>query len=90
MKKALIIGAAISGIGAARLLNKYGYRVYLTDAKEIKERKERLARNPRTGESVKVDAGIKPVFEASRELTKLLNDVVSDVIPEEMTTRTDG
>ena len=40
MKKALIIGAAISGIGAARLLNKYGYRVYLTDAKEIKERKE--------------------------------------------------
>ena len=57
---------------------------------KIKERKERLARNPRTGESVKVDAGIKPFFEASRELTKLLNDVVSDVIPEEMTTRTDG
>ena len=57
---------------------------------KIKERKERLARNPRTGESVKVDAGIKPVFEDSRELTKLLNDVVSDVIPEEMTTRTDG
>lgn len=57
---------------------------------KIKERKERTARNPRTGAMVKVDAGIKPVFEASRELTKLLNDVVSDAVPEEAPTHTDG
>lgn len=49
---------------------------------KIKKRKERAARNPRTGESVVVGAGIKPVFEASRELTKLLNDGVPEVCPE--------
>lgn len=57
---------------------------------KIKERRERTARNPRTGESVKVDAGIKPVFEASRELTKLLNEVVSEAVAEETPTHTDG
>ncbi len=37
---------------------------------KIKERKARKARNPKTGEDVIVKAGIKPVFEASRELKK--------------------
>ncbi|MBQ1506215.1 MAG: UDP-N-acetylmuramoyl-L-alanine--D-glutamate ligase [Erysipelotrichales bacterium] len=40
MKNALVIGAAISGIGAARLLNKYGYTVYLTDSKSIAGKEE--------------------------------------------------
>lgn len=61
---------------------------------KIKKRRERSARNPRTGESVVVEAGIKPVFEASRELTKLLNDGIAETSPEaiqeELSTHTDG
>lgn len=41
---------------------------------KIKERKARTARNPRTGETVQVEAGYKPVFEASKELRKRVND----------------
>ena len=41
---------------------------------KIKERKARIARNPRTNEPVEVKSGSKPVFEAARELTKLVND----------------
>ena len=40
---------------------------------KIKQKKARLARNPRTGEQVVVSAGRKPVFEASKELKKALN-----------------
>ena len=36
--KALIIGAAMSGAACARLLNKKGYEVYLTDAKAIDDK----------------------------------------------------
>ncbi|MBO7383739.1 MAG: HU family DNA-binding protein [Fibrobacter sp.] len=43
---------------------------------KLKERKERTARNPRTGESVTINAGTKPVFEASKDLIKSLNDVL--------------
>ncbi len=38
--KALLIGAALSGIAAAKLLNEKGYEVYLTDLKEVKEKAE--------------------------------------------------
>ncbi|MBD3318058.1 MAG: integration host factor subunit beta [Chitinivibrionales bacterium] len=41
---------------------------------KIKERKARMARNPRTDEQVKIEAGYKPVFEASRELRKRVNE----------------
>lgn len=40
---------------------------------KVKQKKARQARNPRTGEPVKVKAGVKPVFEASKELKKLIN-----------------
>jgi DNA-binding protein HU-beta/integration host factor subunit beta len=40
---------------------------------KIREKKARTARNPRTGEPVEVEPGIKPVFEASKELKKYLN-----------------
>jgi len=40
---------------------------------KVRPRKARLARNPRTGELVQVEGGVKPVFEASRELKALLN-----------------
>ena len=40
---------------------------------KVRSRKARTARNPRTGEPVEVQAGIKPVFEASKELKKYLN-----------------
>lgn len=41
---------------------------------KVRSRKARTARNPRTGEPVEVQAGIKPVFEASKELKKFLNE----------------
>ena len=41
---------------------------------KIKPRKERIARNPRSGESVTIPAGLKPVFEPSKELKKLLEE----------------
>lgn len=40
---------------------------------KVRPRKARTARNPRTGELVQVEGGVKPVFEASRELKALLN-----------------
>src|SRR5690606_8045691 len=40
---------------------------------KAKEKKAREARNPRTGEMVHIDAGFKPVFEASKELKSVLN-----------------
>ena len=40
---------------------------------KIRHKKARQARNPRTGEKVFVDAGLKPVFEPSNELKKFVN-----------------
>jgi DNA-binding protein HU-beta/integration host factor subunit beta len=40
---------------------------------KVRVRRARTARNPRTGELVQVEGGVKPVFEASRELKALLN-----------------
>ena len=40
---------------------------------KVRPRRARTARNPRTGELVQVEGGVKPVFEASRELKTLLN-----------------
>ncbi len=41
---------------------------------KIKEKRARIARNPRTNERIQVDAGYKPVFESSRELSKRVKD----------------
>lgn len=40
---------------------------------KVRPKKARTARNPRTGDVVQVQGGLKPVFEASRELRELLN-----------------
>ena len=40
---------------------------------KVKSKKARTARNPRTGEMVQVEAGLKPIFEASKELKAVLN-----------------
>ena len=40
MKKVLVIGCARSGYWACKLLNKKGFDVTLTDAKEVKEKSE--------------------------------------------------
>ena len=40
---------------------------------KVKERKARLARNPRTGDTIQVEKGVKPIFEGSRELKKKIN-----------------
>lgn len=41
---------------------------------KIKEKKARTARNPRTNMHIQVEAGFKPVFEASKELRNRIND----------------
>ena len=41
---------------------------------KIKEKKARMARNPRTNEHIQIDAGFKPTFEASKELKVRVND----------------
>ena len=41
---------------------------------KIKEKRARTARNPRTNEHIQVEAGFKPIFEASRELRNRIND----------------
>jgi len=50
---------------------------------KIKERKARIARNPRTNEPVEVKSGCKPTFEAARELTKLVNDSLQSTIKQQ-------
>ncbi|MCL2282601.1 MAG: integration host factor subunit beta [Fibromonadales bacterium] len=47
----------IRGFGRFKIRNRSGYK----------------ARNPRTGESIEIGAGKKPVFEPSKELRKVLN-----------------
>lgn len=42
MNEVLVIGAAKSGIAAAKLLNKHGYRVTLTDMNQVNEKQELL------------------------------------------------
>jgi nucleoid DNA-binding protein len=42
---------------------------------KVKEKKARVARNPRTGEPVEVKSGLKPIFEASRELKKYISQI---------------
>ena len=41
---------------------------------KIKQKRARTARNPRTNQYIEVEAGFKPVFEASKELRKRIND----------------
>ncbi len=37
---------------------------------KVRKQKARIARNPKTGERVHVEAGFKPVFKASKQLIK--------------------
>ncbi len=46
---------------------------------KIKQKKARTARNPRTNQFIEVEAGFKPIFEASKELRKRVNDAVMPV-----------
>jgi len=52
---------------------------------KVKEKKARTARNPRTGEMVQIDAGLKPIFEASKELKTILNHDEQSEQPAEKT-----
>ena len=45
---------------------------------KLRMRGARTARNPRTGEKVSIDAQIRPVFEASRELSKIFDEKAAD------------
>jgi nucleoid DNA-binding protein len=48
---------------------------------KIKEKRARIARNPRTNERIQVQAGFKPVFESSRELCSRVNDSFQSAEP---------
>ena len=41
---------------------------------KIKQKRARTARNPRTNQYIQVEAGYKPVFEASKELRNRINE----------------
>ena len=41
---------------------------------KVKQKPARKARNPRTNEEIRVDAGFKAKYDASRELIKRVND----------------
>lgn len=45
---------------------------------KVKPRKGRVARNPRTGETVEIPEGIKPVFEPSKELKAMIELKTTD------------
>lgn len=49
----------------------------------VKHREARMGRNPRTGESVPVDAKRLPFFKTGKGLRERLNDEVSDTPPKE-------
>ncbi len=68
-----IINTIFEEIGAA--LSR-GDRVELRGfgAFSVKERNARIGRNPRTGESVQVDAKRVPFFKTGKELRDRLND----------------
>ncbi len=54
---------------------------------KIKEKKARTARNPRTNEHIQVEAGHKPIFEASKELRNRVNSAfITRTASEETTT----
>jgi DNA-binding protein HU-beta/integration host factor subunit beta len=50
---------------------------------KVKQKKARLARNPRTNERIQVTEGHKAVFESSRELCKRVNDTFNPNNPAE-------
>jgi DNA-binding protein HU-beta len=41
---------------------------------KVKKRKGRIARNPRTGEQVKVDEHYVPIFKVSKDLKSVVNE----------------
>ena len=43
---------------------------------KVREKKERIARNPRTGEKVDVPRRFVPVFKPSRELKEIINNAL--------------
>jgi DNA-binding protein HU-beta len=46
---------------------------------KVKKRRGRMARNPRTGEQVRVDEHYVPLFKVSKELKALVNENLSKV-----------
>ncbi len=48
---------------------------------KIRKKNARMARNPRTGEQIQVNAGRKPVFEASNELRDRINNSIVSKAP---------
>ena len=69
----IVIESFLSSVSAA-LLEKNNVEIRGFGRFKIKNRKPRTARNPRTNEKIAVEAGYKPVFEASRELRDRVND----------------
>jgi len=56
---------------------------------KVKERKARLARNPKTGEPISLPPTITPLFEPSRELKQSVHQALSSTLPRSFSNRED-
>ena len=63
------ISTVINAMKEGRNIEIRGFGSY-----KVKKRKGRMARNPRTGEQVKVDEHFVPLFKVSKEVKTLVND----------------
>ena len=67
-----IVNGFIYSIGNA-LKNGRGVEIRGFGSFRVREKKARVARNPRTGEKVNVPKKVMPFFKPSRELKQLIN-----------------
>jgi DNA-binding protein HU-beta len=63
------ISTVINAMKEGRNIEIRGFGSY-----KVKKRKGRMARNPRTGEQVRVDEHWVPLFKVSKEVKQLVND----------------
>ncbi len=75
LKKKDVEAVISSAMGAIANALKEGDKVQLIGfgTFEVKATEEREGRNPRTGETIKIPAGKKPAFSASKALKEQLN-----------------
>lgn len=69
----IVVESFLDAVSAA-LKNGHNIEIRGFGRFKIKRKRARMARNPRTNEHIQVSDGFKPVFEASRELRKRVDD----------------
>jgi DNA-binding protein HU-beta len=64
---------AFVNVISENISNKEGIRLMGFGTLSVSERKERMGRNPATGEIIKIESRFAPVFRASKELKQAAN-----------------